>query len=159
MQIKTDEIGFQYFPELPTGFKTVRSPSEFYVLKHGKRKFIRENIDIAIGGEILVYSEHSARYYLRKVNEWTDPYESTALTNLINKGRVYIKYPPEIKSLIQKQYTSSGLVYESMININDLTLQLEYLEKYGKYEGGFLSHKKRMEEDIKRLSLNKRIKK
>lgn len=155
MEIKNDDLGFGYFNEIPKGFKLVTSPSEFLCLKQGKRKFTSENTEIVDGSEYIVYSLHSGRYYLRTVRSYTNPFEQSALMKVIRDGRVHVKYTPEIRARINQQYQREQIHYASLVVINELILELDYHEKWGKFRDDRYSNRARLEGTISQLSKNK----
>ena len=155
MELLYDDLGFAYYEAIPDGYNIVISPSEFFCLKQGKRKFIMENIDVVDGCSMVVYSPHSGRYYLRTIHPYTSPYEQSALMEIIRKKRVFIKYTPEIRAEINKQYQREKIHYASLVVINELTIELDYHAKWGKFRDDRYSNRARIELDIERLSKNK----
>ena len=155
MELLYDEIGFPYYNELSKDFKLVTSPSEFLCLKPNKRKFISENVEVVEGSEYVVYSPHSGRYYLRTVFPYTNPFEQSALMEIIRKKRVHIKYTPDIRKRINIQYQREKIHYASLVVINELVLELDFHEKWGKFRDDRYSNTARLTADIERLSKNK----
>ena len=155
MELLHDEIGFPYYNELSKEFKLVTSPSEFLCLKLNKRKFTGENTEVVEGSEYVVYSPHSGRYYLRTVFFHTNPFEQTALMEIIRKLRVHIKYTPEIRNRINIQYQREGIHYASLVVINEFIMELDFHEKWGKFRDDRYSNTERLTQDIERLSKNK----
>jgi hypothetical protein len=150
-----DDLGFEYYETKPKEFKMVTSPSEFLCLKPNKRKFTEENTEVVVGSEYVVYSPHSGRYYLRRVHEYSNPFSQSALLGVIRKGRVFIKYTPEIRKQINVQYQREKVHYSSLVIINELIYELDFHEKWGKFRDDRYSNRARIEGDIERLSKNK----
>lgn len=154
MMMKTDDLGFAYYELPPKGFVLVTSPSEFFTLKQGKRKWIKDNIEL-VTGEILVYSAHLGRYYLRTIKEYHNPYEMVTLMNMIKSGRVHIKYSPETVAKIKAQFLNTDMTYNSMVMSNELSIELEALGTKN-MDDGIKSRRRAVEQMLIQYSNNKR---
>ena len=157
MEINQNEVGFFYFSDKPKGYTVVLSPAEFFVLKDRKEKFIKDNIDLVVGCDYLVYSPDTGRYYSRVVHEHTSPYEQTALMEHINKKHIFILYKKEYRDKIIKQYKSCGLTYMAMVKTNEIIYELNEIEKHDKHRLDFQSVCAKLKSQIKWLSQQKKV--
>lgn len=157
MEALQDNLGFFYYKEKPQGFSLCISPTEFFCLKPNKRKFIKDNI-MVVSGNYLVYSKHSDRYYLRTIHEYTDPYKQSLLMQYIDDRRLYLQYAPESRTNISAHYTQLNLKYGAFVRHNELTLELEAIEKDMKFDEGVKSQVKRIQIELNNLlKHNKRV--
>lgn len=155
MEKMIDELGFAYYELPPQGFLLVTSPSEFFTLKQGKRKWIKDNIEVVVGSEMLVYSEHMGRYYIREVKDYHNPYEFENLMKMIRKGRVHIKYSQECANKIKAQFMSTDLTYNSMVMVNEFNYDLEQIGTRN-MDDGIKSRRRAVEQMLIQFSNNKR---
>ena len=156
MDIKKDNLGFEYYESPPRGYVIVTSPAELFVLKQGKRKFIKDNVEVACGSTLLVFSEYTGRYYIRKVHDATNPYEQTTLMSLVKQRKLHILYDLDNKAKISQQFNQCGLQYYSMVKHNELTYEFDELVLTQKYNPGFESKKRMIEQELIKYSNNKR---
>lgn len=149
MKINQDSLGF-YYTDFPHGYRKVISWSEFYMLKPKQRKFIEGNIELVVGGEYLIYSFFSIRYYMRRIHEhlnirWYD--------KLIKEGQMYIKYTKEQQEIIKSAYEKTDITYNAFVKLNELTYELDSVNKY---RPDLMSVKNKLEEQIAWLNRQKK---
>lgn len=153
---KTDFLGLSYYDTLPKGAMKVSYLSEFFTLKQGKRKFVRDNIDLVIGSELLIESNTKSKYWVRIIKEWHNPLTSSSIASYLERRLLYIIYSKEVKEKLTAQFNNQPLTYNSWVRINDLTLDMELLETQDRFSEGVISKKKRIEDEINMLSKNLR---
>jgi len=156
MEIKQNELGQYYYTNRPKVFNPVISPSQFFVLKPNKKKWIKDNIELVCGCEYLVFSPNRERYYIRNVHVDTNPYELQGLMTQIKNQQIYIKYSDEYKKRITKQSNDCGLRYNAMVKLNEIAYELNEIETSDKYRPDFQSVCNKLNTQIEWLNKQKK---
>lgn len=156
MEIKQNTIGAYYYTSKPKGYTLVLSPSEFFVLKPKKEKFIKDNIELVIGCDYVAFSFYTGRYYTRKVHEYTNPYEQGILMEQIKKKQIFIKYTKDYRARILKQFKSCDLTYSAMVKTNELIYELNEIESHDRYRPDFQSVCEKLKGQLQWLSQQKK---
>ena len=63
-----DDNGFEYYLELPNDYRPCTDVHKFFRLKPGKNEWKKENIQLIVGMQYIVYSPNTKKYELHKVN-------------------------------------------------------------------------------------------
>jgi hypothetical protein len=155
MKITIDNAGFSYYVLPPKGFILMTSPSEFFTLIQGKRKWCKENIELVVGAELLIFSPYSGRCYLRRVTEYHNPYSLDYLMTSLRQNKLHIKYLPEHTARIKWQFNSCDLTYNSMVMVNEFMYELEVIGNKN-MEDGIKSRRRAVEQLLIQFSNNKR---
>jgi len=109
--MKVDRLsGIQYYTDLPKNFIKCTNINDFFKLKKGKRNRIKENLEVIIGMEYLVYSPTSKLYYYKTIHEYTNMWQLYAY---FKDANVYI-YTDEIR--VEK----TKLLYPEIIDSTEL---------------------------------------
>ena len=87
-QLKTDEFGFQSFPELPPDYEKCNSIKRFFKLRRPNLEWKKGNLELNYGLEYLVYSKYSSCYWYRKLNSHSN---ISKIFSYLKDGNVYVK--------------------------------------------------------------------
>lgn len=57
----------------------------------------------------------------------------------LNNKQLFLKFTPEQKRMLGKQVKDSGLSYYAYVKCNEITLEIERIEKWDKYRNDYAS--------------------
>jgi hypothetical protein len=90
LQPLKDDNGFEYYNELPDNFRPCTDLHQFYQLKPGKKEWKKENVQLIVGLEYLIYSPDTKKYELYKVNH--EFFHVKNLIQYMQDGNLFIIY-------------------------------------------------------------------